>query len=145
MKSSFKQLKGGGRSGLLAVVVAVSMSVAGLAIPTGGMAHHSFAMFDRNKQISVKGTVKEFQFTNPHVFIQLMVPGAQGPAQEWSIEGGSPNMLYRQGWDNATFKAGDQISIVINPLKDGGRGGNFVFATLPDGKSVGNMNARPPG
>ena len=116
-----------------------------LAATAPASAHHSFAMFDRNKTETVKGTVKEFQFTNPHVFIQLMVPNAQGVAQEWSIEGGSPNMYYRQGWDNTTFKPGDQVTLVINPLRDGGRGGNFVFGTLPDGKTVGNMNARAPG
>jgi len=108
-------------------------------------AHHSFAMFDRDKQITIKGTVKEFQWTNPHVFIQIMIPGADGKPQEWSVEGGPPNMLFRQGWEPTTFKPGDQVTLVINPLKSGERGGNFVFANLANGKTVGNLNARAPG
>jgi hypothetical protein len=127
-----------------ATIIAATL-LAGLAVASAAAGHHSFAMFDRNKQATVQGTVKEFQFTNPHVFIQLMVPNAQGLVQEWSIEGGSPNMYYRQGWDNTTFKPGDKVTLVINPLREGGRGGNFVFGTLPDGKTVGNMNARAPG
>ena len=118
--------------------------LAGLAAAPA-IAHHSFAMFDRDKQVTIKGTVKEFQWTNPHVFIQIMVPGADGAPQEWSVEGGPPNMLFRQGWVATTFKPGDNVTLVINPLKAGGRGGNFVFGTLPDGKTVGNMNARAPG
>ena len=114
-----------------------------LAAPAS--AHHSFAMFDRDKQVTLKGTVKEFQWTNPHIFIQIMAPGAGGKLEEWSVEGGSPNMLFRQGWESTTFKPGDQVTLVINPLKDGGRGGNFVFGTLANGKTVGNMNARAPG
>ncbi|MEO6377339.1 MAG: DUF6152 family protein [Caulobacteraceae bacterium] len=127
-------------TGRLAICALVAVTA---AAPV--QAHHSFAMFDREKQITVKGTVKEFQWTNPHIFIQIMAPGAGGKLEEWSIEGGSPNMLFRQGWEPTTFKAGDQVTMVINPLKEGGRGGNFVFATLPNGKTVGNMNARAPG
>jgi hypothetical protein len=108
-------------------------------------AHHSFAMFDREKQTTLQGTVRAFQWTNPHIFIQLMVPGAEGRPEEWSIEGASPNMLFRQGWTPTAFKPGDKVTIVINPLKNGGRGGNFVFATLPSGKTLGNLNARAPG
>ncbi len=86
----------------LALVLAASASV-----PTAVLAHHSFAMFDRTKVETIKGTVKEYQWTNPHVWIQLVVRDPQGQAVEWSIEGAGPNMLYRQGWDNNTFKAGD--------------------------------------
>ena len=113
------------------------------AVPAG--AHHSFAMFDREKQVTLKGTVKEFQWTNPHVFIQVMVPGAGGKEEEWSVEGGSPNMLFRSGWEPTVFKPGDKVTLVINPLKSGERGGNFVFTQLPSGKTLGNMNARAPG
>ena len=118
--------------------------LAGLAAAPAS-AHHSFAMFDRDKQVTLKGTVKEFQWTNPHVFIQIMIPSPDGKSLEWSVEGGPPNMLFRQGWESTTFKPGDQVTLIINPLKDGGRGGNFVFGTLANGKTVGNMNARAPG
>jgi hypothetical protein len=126
-------------------LAAVFVGMAALAASAPVSAHHSFAMFDRNKQATIKGTVKEFQWTNPHVWVQVMVPNSSGVSEEWSIEAGSPNMLYRQGWDNTTFKVGDQITLVINPLHSGGRGGNFVAATLPGGKMVGNLNARAPG
>jgi hypothetical protein len=126
--------------------LALSILAAGALLPAPpAAAHHSFAMFDREKQVTIKGVVKEFQWTNPHVFIQLMAPGAGGKEEEWSIEGGSPNMLFRQGWEPTAFKPGDKVSIVINPLKSGERGGNFVFTTLPNGKTLGNLNARAPG
>jgi hypothetical protein len=125
------------------LTAAAATALVAVALPAA--AHHSFAMFDREKQVTISGTVKEFQWTNPHVFIQLMVPGAGGKAEEWSIEGGSPNMLFRQGWEPTAFKPGDKVSIVINPLKSGERGGNFVFTTLPNGKTLGNMNAKAPG
>jgi hypothetical protein len=126
--------------------LALSAAVVGaLACAAPATAHHSFAMFDREKQVTIKGVVKEFQWTNPHVFIQVMVPNAAGKEEEWSVEGGSPNMLFRQGWEPTAFKPGDKVTLVINPLKSGERGGNFVFTTLPSGKTLGNMNARAPG
>lgn len=127
----------------LGLAIVAAFGVAASTAPA--QAHHSFAMFDRAKQVTLKGTVKAFQWTNPHIFIQVMVPGEAGPAQEWSIEGASPNMLYRQGWDNKTFKEGDAVTLVVNPLKSGARGGNFVFGELPGGKTLGNRNARAPG
>jgi hypothetical protein len=108
-------------------------------------AHHSFAIFDRDVQITLTGTVKAFQWTNPHVFIQLMVKNAEGVDEEWSIEGASPNMLFRSGWTNQSFKPGDKVTIVANPLRDGKHGANFVFAQLPDGKTLGQLNSRAPG
>lgn len=108
-------------------------------------AHHSFAIFDRDVQITLTGTVKAFQWTNPHVFVQLMVKNAEGVEEEWSIEGASPNMLFRSGWTNQSFKPGDKVTIVANPLRDGKHGANFVFAQLPDGKTLGQLNSRAPG
>lgn len=113
------------------------------SLPIG--AHHSFAIFNRDVQITLTGTVKAFQWTNPHVFIQLMVKNAEGVDEEWSIEGASPNMLFRSGWTNQSFKPGDKVTIVANPLRDGKPGANFVFAQLPDGKTLGQLNSRAPG
>jgi Family of unknown function (DUF6152) len=109
------------------------------------VAHHSFAMFDREKQLTLEGTVREFQWTNPHVFIQVMVKNPAGVEEEWSVEGASPNMLFRRGWTNQSFKHGDHVTIIMNPLRDGTHGGSFVFARLPDGKTLGEMNSRAPG
>ncbi len=96
-------------------------------------AHHSFAMFDNTKQVELKGTVKEFQWTNPHTWIQLLVM-EDGKEVEYSIEGASPNGLARKGWTRNSIKPGDQIKLTVNPLKEGGPGGSFVKATLPDGR-----------
>jgi hypothetical protein len=109
--------------------------LAGLALPA--MAHHSFSMFDDRKEVVLKGTVKEFQWSNPHTWIQLNVPDASGRIVEWSIEGGSPNLVGRQGWKRNTFKPGDQVEITIHPMRDGQPGGSFMRAVLADGRKLG--------
>jgi hypothetical protein len=101
-------------------------------------AHHSFAMFDQSQQVTLKGTVHEFQWTNPHAWIHLDVPGANGVNDSWQVELNSPNNLKRQGWKSTSVKAGDQVTLVLNPLKDGSKGGLFVSITLPDGTVLGD-------
>ena len=125
-------------------VVAIGLLLGVAAAAPTASAHHSFAMFDRNKQIDLTGSVRAFQWTNPHIFIEIVVKGDKGP-EVWAIEGASPNMLLRQGWRPDTMKPGDQVALVVNPLRDGARGGNFVFARLPNGKTLGNLNSRAPG
>jgi hypothetical protein len=100
-------------------------------------AHHSFSMFDETKEIVLKGVVKEFQWSNPHTWIQLNVTDASGNVVEWSIEGGSPNLLGRQGWKRNSLKAGDQVEVTIHPLRDGQPGGSFMSAVLADGRTLG--------
>ena len=119
---------------LITAVAALAL-VAGAAAPA--LAHHSFAMFDNNKSVTLEGTVKEFQWTNPHSWVQVMVKDASGKDVEWSVEGGSPNGLARQGWKRTSMKAGDKISVVIHPLKDGTAGGSLVSATV-NGEKVGS-------
>jgi len=99
--------------------------------------HHSFAMFDSQKTISLEGTIKEFQWTNPHTWIQLLVRDASGKEVEWSIEGGSVNGLARAGWKRTLLKAGDKAIVVIHPLKDGNPGGSLVTVTV-NGQVIGN-------
>ncbi|HVY80159.1 MAG TPA: DUF6152 family protein [Steroidobacteraceae bacterium] len=110
------------------------LALAGMALPV--FAHHSFAMFDREKEVTLVGTVREFQWTNPHAFIEMDVPDASGTIQKWSIELNSPNNLTRQGWRSSMLKPGDKISVTMNPLRDGKRGGLFVSVVLPDGKVI---------
>jgi hypothetical protein len=105
----------------------------------GILAHHSAAMFDAEKVKELSGTIKEFQWKNPHVWIQLNVQNA-GAKEEWSIEGGGPNSLSRQGWRPTTFKPGDVVAIKVNPMKDGSTGGQFIGAKLADGKTIGNWD-----
>jgi hypothetical protein len=102
-------------------------------------AHHSATMFDNTRVKEVSGTVKEFQWKNPHVWIQLDVPNG-GRQEEWSIEGGSPNTLSRNGWRPSTFAPGVSVSIKVNPMKDGSAGGQFIGAKFPDGKTIGNWD-----
>jgi hypothetical protein len=103
----------------------------------GASAHHSFAMFDQQKTLTLTGSVKEFQWTNPHCYIQLMVPDKDGKPVEWSMEMGAPMYLYARGWRPGTIKPGDKITIAINPLRNGRPGGVVVKATAADGKPLG--------
>jgi hypothetical protein len=106
----------------------VSASLGALAAPA--IAHHSFAMFDNQKALSLDGTVKDFQWTNPHTWVQLVVRDASGKDSEWSIEGGSPNALARSGWKRTALKPGDRAVLIIHPLKDGTNGGSLVSASV---------------
>ena len=92
---------------------------------TPALAHHSFAMFDRDKPVAISGVVKDFQWTNPHVWIQVMVPDAKGTPQEWGVECTSVNFLRRQGWEKDSLKPGDKVKLMIFPLKDGSKGGQL--------------------
>jgi hypothetical protein len=112
------------------------------AIPA--VAHHSFAMFDALKIVQLEGTVKEFQWTNPHAWIVLNVKkdGDTNPT-EWAIEMNGPTGLARQGWRPKTLTPGMDIKVHIHPLRDGKSGGQFLAVTFPDGKVMGNPNGRP--
>ena len=101
------------------------------------LAHHSFAMFDADTTTEAQGTIKEFQWTNPHVWIQVYIENESGEQEEWSIEGGGPNSLFRKGWRPSSFNAGDVIEIKFNPMLDGSRAGFFVGARLADGRTLG--------
>jgi Family of unknown function (DUF6152) len=111
-----------------------------LALAYGGVAaaHHSFAMFDQSKQLPLTGTVHDFQWTNPHAFIDVDVPNNAGGSDLWKVELNSPNNLKRQGWKSTQMKTGDKVTVVINPLRDGTKGGLFIAVTLPDGKIMGD-------
>jgi hypothetical protein len=94
-------------------------------------------MFDNSKVKEITGTVKEFQWTNPHVWIQVYVQSPAGGREEWSIEGGGPNSLSRQGWRVTTFKPGEVVTIRVNPMKDGTNAGLFIGAKFSDAKTIG--------
>jgi hypothetical protein len=96
-----------------------------VTVPLLAQAHHSFAIYDSAHQITIEGTVKEFQWTNPHVWIHVMVKNDKGTEEEWNVECTSVNFLERRGWSKRTFKAGDKVSITLSPLRDGSKGGSF--------------------
>jgi len=101
------------------------------------LAHHSFANFDLGRETMLVGTIKEVQFTNPHVWVQVMVPDSKGGQTEWSIEAGAPGMLLRTGWKPNTLKAGDAVTVVAHPAKNGDANGSLIRVTLPDGRTLG--------
>ncbi|MGC4029499.1 MAG: DUF6152 family protein [Steroidobacteraceae bacterium] len=116
-------------------------ALAAIAVPVA--AHHSFSMFDMKKEMTLTGEVKEFQWTNPHIWVQLMAPGADGKVVEWSIEGNSPSTLSRTGWSKRSVAPGDKVSIVIHPLRDGQNGGSLVKIVREDGTVVGENKVGP--
>ena len=104
-------------------------------------AHHSRTMFDTNKQVTLMGTVKEFQWTNPHCWIQVLVPDPSNPSAppvEWGVEMGAPVELMRKGWKPGSLNPGDKVTIIANPLRDGQHGGLVLSVTGPDGKVLGH-------
>ena len=104
------------------------------ALPTAVLAHHSYAMFDMSQTVTLQGTIRDFQWTNPHSWIWVDVPGASGATEQWGIEGMSPNYLARRGWTKSTMKPGEKVTISVRPLRNGQNGGMFVRATLADGR-----------
>ena len=104
------------------------------------LAHHSFAMFDAQKSVTLDGTVKEFLWTNPHSWIVVYAKDKAGKTAEWRIETSSPAQLGRRGWKKSSVKTGDKISIVVHPLRNGEAGGSMV-KTLINGTLVGDPDA----
>jgi hypothetical protein len=104
---------------LLALAAGVAFAAAGGA----AFAHHSFAMFDQEHPMELKGTVTEFKFTSPHTFVLLEVKGSDGASTVWNLEGASPSALVREGWSSKTLKAGDELKMTIDPLRSGAPGG----------------------
>ena len=117
-----------------------ALTAAGLSLLTAvASAHHSSAGFEAERTIALNGTVREFQWANPHIWIQLNVAGADGASEEWSVEGGVPNRLFRSGWRPDSFKPGEEVTIVVRPMKDGGKAGIFVGAKFADGSTLGRF------
>jgi hypothetical protein len=105
-------------------------------------AHHSFALFDHVNRVTISGTVTKFDWTNPHVFIELDVPDGNG-TKHYSVECASPNVLTRVGWKYTDIKKGDKVTLLVNPLRNGQPGGMLEQATLADGRTLSDGN--PPG
>ena len=101
-----------------------------------GSAHHSAAMFDSQQSLTLRGTIKEFQWVNPHCWIQLLVPEQNGTL-EWSIEMGSTVQIFRSGWRPRTLQPGQKVTIVMHPVRDGSRGGLYVSGMSDDGALLG--------
>ena len=123
-------------SRISALLIAIGIT---LAVPAL-LAHHSAAMFDDAKVLELTGVVKEMQWANPHIWIQVIVDD-NGTKKEWSLEGGSPNTLSRRGWRSTSFKPGDMVTVRLNPMKDGTAAGLFIGAKFAaDGHTIGRWD-----
>ena len=112
--------------------------MATMALSAAASAHHSTAMFDASRKVLLSGTVREFQWTNPHCWIQIEAGAAEGKqAREWSIELGSPNTLSRGGWKKTSLVPGQKVNMIVNPMRDGSPGALLVSVTTADGKVYG--------
>ena len=114
--------------------------VAGLValVSLPALAHHSFAMFDMEHPIEIVGTVKEFKFVSPHTLLILQVKGDDGTVKDWTLEGGAPGLLVREGMTAKSLKPGDEIKATINPLHSGAEGGSYqpLAIKFKDGSPV---------
>ena len=99
-------------------------------------AHHSYAMFDQGKVLTVQGTIARVEWVDPHVWVWAYVRNDKGEYDLYGFETGSISALARQGWTTTTLKVGDKVSIEFNPLRDGRKGGYFRSATFGDGKKT---------
>lgn len=115
-------------------VAIAGIAVALLAAPAN--AHHSFAMFDATKNLTLEGTVKGFDWTNPHMWLYVMVPQANGQAVEYPLEMMAVQGAVRLGWKPDSVKAGDKVTFEFHPLRDGHPGGQLISVVLPDGKKL---------
>jgi hypothetical protein len=115
----------------------LALVAAGSSAPT--LAHHSFATYDMATTTTVTGTVREFQWINPHSWIKLSAPDEKGVMQDLAIEAGAVVGLRREGWTRDDFKAGDKVTISFHPRKDGVPGGAFVTAVTASGRKLGSQ------
>ena len=127
------------------VFAAVLLMIAGSGGPLN--AHHAFTMFDMDKEVTYQGVVVEYMWSNPHVHFTVDIKPGPGVDTAtvglWDVEGGSTNIMGRQGWTRATYKAGDAITLVGHPMKDGSKGISLFYMIKPDGKRMYHDIARP--
>ena len=117
-----------------------ALLLSGALTATGGaaLAHHSFAMFDQENPVELDGVVQEFKFTSPHTFIIFVAKQQDGTTETWSLEGGAPSALVRDGWSSKTIKAGDELKLTIQPLRSGAPGGSWSVGKtkFKDGRAI---------
>jgi len=112
-------------------IAIVSLIACGTSL---AVAHHSAAAFDSTQRKDITGTVKKFDYSNPHTWVWLDVTNEQGAVETWGVEGMSPNFLNRRGWTRTTLKPGDKLTITLRPMKNGEKGGMWISAKRPDGE-----------
>ena len=125
-------MKKAGLTTVLAAAIALSVS-------STAWSHHSHAMFDHDKVVTITGTVSEWVFRNPHVFLYVNVPSDSGEMVKYSVEMSNITNMIKVGFSPTTFKAGDKVTVELHPLADGRPGGNYIVATSADGKQFGRI------
>jgi len=110
-----------------------------LSVSSPAWSHHSHAMFDHDKEVTVTGTVSEWVFRNPHVFLYVDVKTDGGESVKWSVEMSNITNMLKVGFAATTFKAGDKVTVTMHPLADGRPGGNYIVAISADGKQFGRI------
>lgn len=126
---------------LLVAYSVAALSVAGLTTPA--FAHHSGSMFDPTKTVTLEGTVKEFQYTNPHSWLEIVVVGADGKPTEWGFESEGPSTLLRAGIKAKSFVPGEKVTVTCHPMKDGRSAGSLMSVTKADGTVLSPRGGRP--
>jgi Family of unknown function (DUF6152) len=121
-------------NGRLRIIISLGLAVSIFSSPL--VAHHGGAAYDADKRVTVKGTVTDWLWSNPHCILQLDTPGDGGQVAHWVTETENPSSMIRSGWTKDSFKVGDEISILLVPQKTGGRIGRIVEVTLPDGHKL---------
>jgi hypothetical protein len=123
----------------------IGLTAVAMLLPA--VAHHSYAVFDLKKRLTVAGTVAKFEWTNPHSYVWVYVPKPGSPKEYdlYAFENGSPTMMTRLGWTKSVLKAGDRVVIDYSPLKDGRHGGHLARVTFADGRVLGGDPMAPGG
>lgn len=122
---------------LVLAVLATALLGAGTA-----HAHHSPAIFDHTKKITIVGTITEFKWMSPHSWIHIDVADENGEVHNWGVEMDPASLLARGGWKSNSIKAGDKVSILIYPLRNNEKGGQYISITLPDGTTLGTRESK---
>jgi hypothetical protein len=117
-------------------------AIGALLLAGSALAHHSPIVFDRTKKVTIVGVVTEFKWSSPHSWIHVDVTGDDGKVANWGVEMNPASLLARTGWKATTVKPGDKVSIVVYPLRNDEKGGQYISITLPDGRVLGE---RPDG
>lgn len=118
---------------------AAGLAAASVLAASGAFAHHSAAMFNLSQKVVLNGTIRRFDWQNPHTWIVFEASNGHGGVEQYGIEGMSPNYLVRHGWNLHTLNAGDKVELTIYPLKDGDRGGLDISVKWPNGKVMYNF------
>jgi hypothetical protein len=120
------------------VTAGVTLGLLAAAVPA--LAHHSYAEFDTDKKLTLEGTVKQFEWTNPHSWLLIMVPNAKGEQEQWAVELSSVSLLASRGWKPKTVLPGDKVSVTFHPMRNGSHAGSYMAIKLPNGKTMGDAD-----